>query len=82
MGLELAAAIVALTLAGLWVDHKFGTGQKGLIVGATLGIFGGSYNFSRQALQLIRSDDARRSGLSDARRNKSTGGEDDTDPKC
>jgi F0F1-type ATP synthase assembly protein I len=82
MGLELAAAIVGLTLAGLWVDYKFGTGRKGLIVGATLGIIGGSYNFIRQALQLIKLDHARRSGTSDARRDTSTGGEDDTDPKC
>jgi F0F1-type ATP synthase assembly protein I len=54
MGLELAAAIVALTLAGLWVDHRFGTGPKGVIIGAILGVVGGSYNFIRQALALTK----------------------------
>jgi len=54
MGLELAAAIVALTLAGWWIDYKFGTDPKGIIIGAVLGIVGGSYNFIRQALQLMK----------------------------
>jgi F0F1-type ATP synthase assembly protein I len=58
MGLELAAAIVGLTLAGLWVDHEFGTGPKGVVVGATLGVVGGLYNFLRQALQLAKREDA------------------------
>lgn len=58
MGIELAAAIVALTLVGLWVDHKFGTGRKGVIIGATLGVVGGFYNFLRQALLLAKQSDA------------------------
>jgi F0F1-type ATP synthase assembly protein I len=58
MGLELAAAIVGLTLVGLWVDHQFGTGSKGLIIGATLGVVGGFYNFLRQALLLSKTDGA------------------------
>lgn len=62
MGIELAAAIVGLTLAGLWVDHRFGTGRKGVIIGATLGIVGGFYNFLRQALNLAKQDAAARKG--------------------
>ena len=62
MGIELAAAIVALTLAGLWVDHTFGTGRKGVIIGATLGVVGGFYNFLRQALLLAKQSDAARKG--------------------
>ena len=58
MGLELAAAVVGLTLVGLWVDHQFGTGRKGLIIGATLGVVGGFYNFLRQALLLAKTDGA------------------------
>jgi len=54
MGLELAAAIVGLTLAGWWVDYRFGTGRKGILVGAILGIVGGFYNFLKQALELSR----------------------------
>lgn len=49
MGLELASAIVGLTLAGLWVDYSFDTSPAGVIVGAALGIVGGFYNFLREA---------------------------------
>jgi F0F1-type ATP synthase assembly protein I len=52
MGMELAAAIIGLTLVGWWVDWKFGTAPTGLIVGAVLGIVGGMYNFIRQALAM------------------------------
>jgi hypothetical protein len=62
MGLELAAAIIALTLVGLWVDYKFGTGHKGVITGAVLGIVGGLYNFIRQALALMKQEEAARKG--------------------
>ena len=62
MGLELAGAIIALTLVGLWVDYKFGTGSKGVITGALLGIVGGLYNFIRQALALMRQEEAARKG--------------------
>lgn len=54
MGIELGSAIIGLTLAGLWVDYKFHTGHKGLVIGATLGIVGGLYNFIKQALALSR----------------------------
>lgn len=60
MGLELAAGIVGLTLAGYWVDYHFRTGPWGLIVGAGLGIVGSLYNFIRQALELMRADEAAR----------------------
>ncbi|MBN2445092.1 MAG: AtpZ/AtpI family protein [Phycisphaerae bacterium] len=54
MGMELAAAIVGLTLAGYWVDLHFQTQPRGLLVGAILGVVGGFYNFIREALQLSR----------------------------
>ena len=54
MGFELAAAIIGLTLAGWWVDWKYGTEPKGVVTGAVLGIVGGFYNFIRQALKLMR----------------------------
>lgn len=58
MGVELAGAIVALTLAGWWVDHQFETGRKGVLIGSILGIVGGFYNFLRQALQLSKRQQA------------------------
>jgi len=60
MGVELAAAIIGLTLVGWWVDRRFGTAPKGLIVGASVGVVGGFYNFIRQALALVRMDEETR----------------------
>jgi F0F1-type ATP synthase assembly protein I len=73
MGLELAAAIVGLTLVGLWVDHQFGTGRKGVMIGATLGVIGGFYNFLRQALLLARQN-------SDTKKDNDADQGDDTTP--
>lgn len=55
LGAELAFAIIGLTLAGLWIDQRFGTEPKGLVIGATIGVVGGMYNFIRQALNLMKS---------------------------
>lgn len=52
MGLELAGAIVGLTLVGLWVDYAFGTAPIGVLVGACLGVVGGLYNLIREALRM------------------------------
>lgn len=58
MGLELAGAIIGLTLLGLWIDHKFDTGPYGIVICASLGVIGGMYNLIRQALkQTSRSAD-------------------------
>ena len=58
MGLELAASIIGLTLAGVWADHHFRSGPVGVLVGAGLGVVGGMYNFIREALQLSASRSA------------------------
>jgi len=60
MGFELAAVIVGLTLVGLWVDRRFGTGPTGLLIGAGLGIVGGFYNFIREALRMNREQRSKR----------------------
>jgi F0F1-type ATP synthase assembly protein I len=52
MGIELAAAIIGLTLLGLWVDYHFGIKPVGVIVGVVLGVIGGMYNFIRSAIRL------------------------------
>ena len=54
MGTEFAGAICGLTLAGYWVDRKFGTGNKGVLIGAGIGVVGGTYNFIRQAIALSK----------------------------
>ena len=52
LGLELAASIIGLTLLGLWIDHRYSTGPKGVLIGVGLGVVGGLYNFIRAALRL------------------------------
>ena len=54
MGIELAAAVVGLSLFGYWWDRHFGTAPWGLVVGGTIGIVGGMYNLIRQSLSAIQ----------------------------
>lgn len=54
MGTELAGAICGLTLLGLWIDHSYGTGRKATLIGAAIGVIGGTYNFIRQAINLSK----------------------------
>ncbi len=54
MGVELAGAVIGLTLLGLWIDYRFATGIKATIIGAAVGIVGGMYNFIRRALDLTK----------------------------
>ena len=46
-GVQLAAAVVALMLAGGWADEKLGTGPWLTVVGITLGFIGGLVNLVR-----------------------------------
>lgn len=52
LGTELGAAIIGLTLAGVWADYQFGWTPAGTIVGAGLGVVGGLYNFIRAVLRM------------------------------
>lgn len=54
LGIELAAAVGGLTLAGYWWDRHFGTEPWGFWIGLTIGMVGGMYNLIRQALNAVR----------------------------
>jgi len=54
MGVEFAAALCGLTLVGYWVDRHYGTGNKGTLIGAGIGLLGGGYNFIREAMALSK----------------------------
>jgi len=54
IGFELVAAVGAFILVGYWWDRHFGTGPKGVLVGAVLGLIGGMYNLVRQSLLATR----------------------------
>ena len=51
MGIEFGAAIIGFVAVGYWIDLKYGTKPKGILIGAALGIVGGGYNLIRTALQ-------------------------------
>jgi F0F1-type ATP synthase assembly protein I len=59
LGIELAAAVGGLTLAGYWWDRHFGTEPWGFWIGLTVGMVGGMYNLIRQALAATRNADSR-----------------------
>lgn len=46
-GVELAASVVVLTLAGWWADGKLGTEPWLLLTGLALGMVGGTYKLWR-----------------------------------
>jgi F0F1-type ATP synthase assembly protein I len=55
VGVEFAAAVGCFALVGLWIDRRYGTGPWGLVIGAALGLIGGTYNLIRVSLAAFRS---------------------------
>lgn len=55
LGIEFAAAVAGLTLLGYWIDRRYATEPWGLLIGAALGLIGGTYNMVREALTTARS---------------------------
>lgn len=64
LGTELGAAIIGLTLAGVWADYQLGWTPVGTLVGAGLGVVGGLYNFVRAVLRM---NDEKRRDVHDGR---------------
>jgi ATP synthase protein I len=61
VGIEFAAAVAGLSLLGYWIDRHFGSSPWGLLIGAGIGLVGGTYNLIRAALAGgRRSGDGRR----------------------
>ncbi|NLX12358.1 MAG: AtpZ/AtpI family protein [Phycisphaerales bacterium] len=57
VGVELAAAVIGLSLLGYWIDYQLKTGPWGLLICAILGIVGGLYNLVRKAVrEMLRPD--------------------------
>lgn len=60
LGIELAAAVVGLTLLGLWIDRRWATAPWATVICAAIGLVGGLLNFVRSA-QRAAARDAERS---------------------
>lgn len=54
VGVEFAAALAVFALLGHWIDGKFQTRPWGLIVGAALGLVGGTYNLIRESMAAFK----------------------------
>lgn len=50
VGFEFAAAVGGLALLGYWVDRHFATEPWGVVVGALVGLIGGTYNLIKETM--------------------------------
>ncbi len=50
VGIEFVAAMAGFAAVGFWIDRKFESEPWGLVIGAALGLIGGTYNLIRQSL--------------------------------
>ncbi len=62
LGMELAAAVIGLTLLGLWIDRRWATAPWGVVICAAIGFVGGLYNFIRSAQRAMERQREREGG--------------------
>ena len=60
IGVEFASALLVFSLIGYWVDRHWGTGPWGLLIGAGLGLIGGTYNLIRKSLAAFQDEETAR----------------------
>ncbi len=51
MGTEFAAAVAGFAFVGYWIDRHYGSQPWGVLVGAALGLTGGTYNLVRSSMK-------------------------------
>ena len=54
IGVEFAAAVGGFAALGYWVDRKWGCAPWGVLIGAGLGLTGGTYKLIRQSQAAFR----------------------------
>lgn len=57
IGIEFAGAVAGFSLVGVWVDRHYDCGPWGLVIGAALGLIGGTYNMIRESLAAFKQAD-------------------------
>ena len=72
LGIEFAAAVGGLTVLGVWIDRRFETAPWGVLIGAGIGLIGGTYNMIRDGLRAGRRFQSGKTG---------TGGTTDSGPE-
>ncbi len=74
MGVEYGAVVVVCMLLGWWVDRHWQIERHwGTLIGAAIGLVGGTYNFVREALAAVR--ESQRQGGEAGRRRAEPGRE-------
>ncbi len=68
MGFEFAAAVGGMTFFGYYLGRHYDWNPWGTLVGAALGLIGGTYNIVREGLQAARSVDQESSQRREERR--------------
>jgi F0F1-type ATP synthase assembly protein I len=69
IGFEFAAAVGGFALVGFWIDRRYETGPWGVIIGAALGLIGGTYNLIRQSMAAFKTME-RENAKADSNRNE------------
>lgn len=54
IGIEFAAAVAGFALVGFWIDRHYDTAPWGVVIGAALGLVGGTYNMVRESLAAFK----------------------------
>lgn len=54
IGIEFAAAVGGFAALGYWIDRHYDSGPWGLVIGAALGLIGGTYNLIRQSMAAFK----------------------------
>ncbi|MEK6799317.1 MAG: AtpZ/AtpI family protein [Planctomycetota bacterium] len=60
IGLNYVGAVAGCGLFGYWLDRRYGCEPWGVLIGAGLGLIGGTYNLMRESLSAFRGPPDRR----------------------
>ena len=58
LGTNLAAGILGCTLLGVWLDHRFGTGERYTLGGVALGFLYGAYEVWKVVRHMQQEDES------------------------
>ncbi len=58
IGVEFSAAVAGFALFGFWIDRHYGSRPWGLVIGAALGLIGGTYNLIKKSMKAFEPPDS------------------------
>lgn len=54
IGIEFAGAVAGFALLGYWIDRHYDSSPWGVLIGAALGLIGGTYNLIRASMAAFK----------------------------